>query len=85
MLTSIRHVEAALGDGIKLPVADELANRPLARRSVVAARAIRAGEVFCVDDLACKRPGQGISPLELWNIAGRRAARDYQPDDPIEP
>jgi N-acetylneuraminate synthase len=85
MVTAIRRVELALGSGPKLPAQQELANRPLARRSVVAARTIRAGETISIDDLACKRPGHGISPLELWDVAGRRAGRNYQPDDPIEP
>lgn len=85
MVAAIRHVEAALGSGRKLPASQELGNRPLARRSVVAARAIRAGETIGIEDLACKRPGHGITPLDLWDVAGRRAARDYRPDEPIEP
>ncbi len=85
MVSAIRHVEGALGDGLKRPAPQEVANRSIARRSVVAARPIRAGTVLVVDDLACKRPGHGVSPLDYWDLVGRRALRDYAPDEPIQP
>lgn len=85
MVSAIREVEAALGNGRKLPAPQEAANQAIARRSIVAAHAIRAGALMAADDLACKRPGQGISPLELWDLVGRRARRDYAADEPIEP
>lgn len=85
MVSAIRHVERALGDGLKRPAPQEVANRAIARRSIVAARPIRAGAAFVVDDLACKRPGLGVSPLDYWDLVGRRARRDYAADEPIEP
>jgi N-acetylneuraminate synthase len=85
MIGAIRSVEAALGDGVKRPTASELRNRAVARKSLVAARRIRAGETFGPDDLATKRPGTGLSPM-LWDeVVGRRATRDYAPDEMIEP
>ena len=85
MVSSIRNVEQALGSPVKAPAASESANRPIARRSVVAARAIRRGETLSADMLASKRPGHGISPMHLWSLLGRPAGRDYEPDDAIEP
>jgi N-acetylneuraminate synthase len=85
MVSAVRRIEAALGDGRKRPAPEEAANRPIARRSVVAARPIRAGAMLTADDLACKRPGHGVSPLQFWDLVGRRAGRDYAADEPIDP
>lgn len=85
LITAIRNVEAALGSPIKQPVADELPNRPIARRSVVAAVPIARGAVLTADMLTAKRPGTGISPLALWDLVGGTAARDYAVDEAIEP
>jgi N,N'-diacetyllegionaminate synthase len=84
MVTAIRNVEQALGDGIKRPTEPELANRGVARRSLVARRAIARGEVFGIDNLAAKRPGVGISPMAWDCIVGRPAPRDFAADELIE-
>ncbi len=84
MIAGIRNIERALGDGRKVPAAQELGNRDVARRSLVAARAIRKGEVFVADSLACKRPGHGVSPMVYWDVLGQRAPRDFAPDELIE-
>ena len=78
MVRAIRHVELALGDGIKRPSASELKNKPIARKSLVAARHIRAGERFSAENLAAKRPGTGISPMQWDAVIGRVAVRDFQ-------
>jgi N-acetylneuraminate synthase len=84
MIAGIRSVEAALGDGIKRPTASELRNRSIARKSLVAARPIRAGEPFSPDNVDTKRPGTGLSPM-LWDeLIGRPASRDYAADELIE-
>jgi len=83
MIEGIRAVELALGDGIKRPAESELKNRPVVRKSLVAARAIRAGERFDAASLAAKRVGSGRSPMELWDLIGLAAQRDYGPDDVI--
>jgi N-acetylneuraminate synthase len=85
MVSSIRNVEQALGSPVKAPAPSESGNRPVARRSVVAARAIRRGETLLADMLTSKRPGLGISPMDLWGLLGRPAGRDYERDDAIEP
>lgn len=85
MVRAIRNVEAAMaGDGIKRPSASERRNRPIARRSLVAARAIRAGEPFTAQNLAAKRPGTGISPMRWDEVVGRLASRDYLMDELVE-
>lgn len=85
MVSAIRNIEVAVtGDGIKRPSPSEIGNRPIARKSLVAARAIAAGEAFGADNLAAKRPGTGISPMRWDEVIGRRAPRDFAADELIE-
>jgi N,N'-diacetyllegionaminate synthase len=84
MVRSIRNIEQAIGDGAKVPTASESRNMPIARKSVVAARAIQAGEPFSDENLAAKRPGTGMSPMRWPDLIGRRAPRDFVPDEMIE-
>jgi N,N'-diacetyllegionaminate synthase len=84
LVRGIRNVEAALGDGAKRPMPSELDTRRVARKSLVAARAIRAGEQLTKDAVAIKRPGTGVSPAELERALGRRVRRDLAADDVIE-
>jgi N-acetylneuraminate synthase len=84
MVRAIRNVEAAIGgDGIKRPSASEIGNRPIARKSLVAATPIRAGELFTPANLAAKRPGTGISPMCWDEVIGRPAPRDFALDELI--
>jgi N,N'-diacetyllegionaminate synthase len=84
MVTAIRNVEQALGDAIKRPTPSESKNRPIARKSLVAAQPIRKGEAFTPKNMTVKRPGTGLSPM-LWDeTCGRIAQRDYQVDELIE-
>jgi len=84
LVSGIRRVEQALGDGEKKPQAAELANREVARKSVVAARKISKGAAISADDLCVKRPGTGIPPVRLWDLIGRRADRTYSKDEQID-
>lgn len=84
MVQGIRHVEEALGDGIKRPSACELKNIPIVRRSIFAARDIRRGETFTEKDLIAKRPGTGISPMRWDQVVGSHAKRDFHDDEMIE-
>lgn len=84
MVDAIRNVEVALGDGVKRPSASELKNKPIARKSMVAIRAIRAGEAFSADNVGTKRPGTGISPMRWDEVMGRPAPRDFTADELIE-
>lgn len=83
MVTAIRQVEQALGDGIKIPSASELKNKPIARKSLVASRAIRAGQTFSEENLTSKRPGNGVSPMEYWAYLEKLAERDYGEDETL--
>jgi N,N'-diacetyllegionaminate synthase len=71
MVSSIRNVEASLGDGIKAPVPCEVPNRAVARKSVVATRALAAGHTLVSADLEIKRPGNGLAPKLLPALIGR--------------
>jgi N,N'-diacetyllegionaminate synthase len=84
MVAAIRRIELALGDGIKRVTPSEAENLASARKSLVAAKAIRAGELFDQANLAVKRPGTGISPMRWDEVLGRPASRDYGPDELIE-
>lgn len=80
LVDGIRRVELALGSAVKKPTAAELKNR-VARKSLVAARAIRKGERFTLENLAAKRPGFGLSPMRWDAVIGRRAKKDFAPDE----
>jgi len=85
LVGDIRIVERALGNTRKAPAAAEVGNRPIARRSIVAARRIARGEPLSAEALAVKRPGGGVSPMEFWDLLGRPASRDFDVDEAIEP
>lgn len=84
MVTAIRQVELALGTPRKHPAPSEIANSAVARKSIVAARGIKAGEPFSEENLCIKRPGTGIPPLRYWEMLGRPAGRDYAADELVE-
>ena len=81
MVSAIRDVEQALGDGVKRPTATELKNRSVARKSLVAERALLRGDKFV---LACKRPGTGLSPFEYWRMVGQLSTKDYAADELLD-
>jgi N,N'-diacetyllegionaminate synthase len=78
MVRRIREVEQALGSSVKAPNAAELPVRALVRRSVTLVRAVNAGEVISAADLTLMRPGDGIAPKHLAELAGRRAAHPLE-------
>lgn len=84
MISGIRHIEKALGNGIKKPSPSEMKNRPVVRKSIVAARRIKKGERFVERNITVKRPGTGICPMRWDEIIGRRANRNYEKDDMLE-
>ena len=84
LIEAVRTVEAALGDGRKRPMPCEEDTRRVARRSLVAARALRAGERLTVDCIRIKRPGTGISPVDLERALGRVVRRDIGADEVID-
>lgn len=84
MVRSNRHIERAIGSGIKKPTASELRNILVARKSIVAATPILAGEIFSEKNLTVKRPGMGLDPMRWDEVIGTVATRDYQPDEVIK-
>lgn len=76
LVKGIRDVEAAFGDGVKMPSASELPVRALVRRSVTVARTVPAGAQLGPDDITLMRPGTGIAPGDFEAVIGRRAIRD---------
>lgn len=83
MVDSIRNIERALGNKEKVVSPSEAENKTVARKSIVAAKTIRKGELFTEDNLTVKRPGTGISPM-CWDIVvGKVSDRDYEIDELI--
>lgn len=83
MVTAIRNVLKALGDGHKAPSRSELDNIFVVRKSIVAARPIEKGETLSDSNLSVKRPGGGISPMRWDEVVGRPASRDFYKDEMI--
>lgn len=84
MVSSIRHIEQALGNGEKTVSPSERKNLPIARKSIVARKAIQKGELLTEENITVKRPGSGISPMRWFDVLGTRAIRDFEEDELIE-
>jgi N,N'-diacetyllegionaminate synthase len=83
LISAVRNIEKAMGTGYKAPSPSELKNKAIARKSIVAARDIKAGEIFTEDNITIKRPGSGISPMMWFDILGKAAVRNFQTDELI--
>ena len=84
MIDAIVNIEKALGNGMKKPSKSELKNKDIVRKSIVAKREIKKGEIFTEDNITVKRPGNGISPMRWYEVLGKVASRDYKEDELIE-
>ena len=84
MVDGIRKIELALGSNEKKPSEIELKNRLVARKSIVAKKAIKAGEELTEDNITTKRPGSGINPMKWNKVIGTKAVRDFEEDELIE-
>lgn len=84
MIKSIRNIDQALGNGVKEPSLKEIENRKIVRKSIVAAREIKKGEIFTQNNLIIKRPGVGISPMKWDKILGKKSKYNFQKDDLIK-
>ena len=84
LVDGIRNIELAKGAFEKIPTQSELKNRTVARKSIVAARAVKCGELLTEENLTTKRPGNGISPMRWNEIVGTKAKRDFMEDELIE-
>ena len=85
MVMAIRNIEKAIGgSGLKEVSKSEAKNKPIARKSIVATKTIKKGDLFSVENLTVKRPGTGISPMQWDNVIGKTAKKDFEEDDLIE-
>lgn len=78
MIDAIRQVNLALGDGVKRASQSEIANKEIARKSIVAVSDINKGDVFSSENIAIKRPGTGKSPYSYWDVLGTKASRNIK-------
>lgn len=84
MVTAIRHIEIAAGDGVKRPSKSEMKNIEIVRKSIVASKRIKKGELLTSENIAAKRPGTGISAMRWNEVIGTKAIHDYEEDEMIE-
>ena len=84
MVDAIRNIELSMGTGIKEPADSEKKNIAIARKSIVANKSIKKGEILTEQNLTVKRPGDGISPMKWFEIIGTKAIRDFEEDELIE-
>lgn len=84
MVDAIRNIELAVGTTGKCVSPSERKNIVIARKSIIAARDIKTGEIFTEDNLTVKRPGNGVSPMKWDEVIGQRAIRDFREDELIE-
>lgn len=84
MISAIRNVESAFGNGEKKPAESEKKNMEVARKSIIAKQNISRGEIFSEENLTVKRPGSGISPMRWFEVIGKTAIRDFKEDELIE-
>ena len=83
MVKAIRNIELALGSSVKQPSKSEIPNIQIVRKSIVASAAIKKGEKLSEDNLAIKRPENGISPMQWDEVIGNIAQKDYEVDELI--
>lgn len=81
---NVRRIDVMAGEGGKKITESERRNINIARKSIVAKRPISKGEFFTADNITCKRPGNGISPMKWYDILGSSAIRDFDEDELIE-
>ncbi|HDL5787668.1 TPA: N-acetylneuraminate synthase, partial [Mannheimia haemolytica] len=80
----IRAVEKSLGSSEKLVTNSEAKNKIVARKSIIAARPIKKGEIFTTENITTKRPGNGISPMFWYDVLGKEAQQDFEEDQLIQ-
>ena len=84
MVSGIRNILRALGDEKKIVTKSEFKNKDLVRKSLVAIKVIKKGDLFTENNVGCKRPGHGISPMKIDQIIGQNSKKDFSIDDIIE-
>ncbi|HVD98326.1 MAG TPA: N-acetylneuraminate synthase [Cytophagaceae bacterium] len=80
MVDSIRHIEQAIGNGTKEPSSSEKKNIAIARKSIHLNKDLKAGHILTENDLIMKRPGDGISPMKMDEVVGKKIKSDLNED-----
>jgi len=83
LVDGVRRIEVMAGSDKKIVTASERKNKIVARKSIVAKCDIKAGEMFTEENITCKRPGNGISPMMWYDVLGNKAERDFCADELI--
>ena len=83
LVSSIRNIEVAMGDGKKTCTEEERKNIIVARKSIVAKTDIKKGDILTEDNITTRRPGNGVSPMKWFDVLGTRAVKDFQEDELI--
>ena len=84
LVKNVRRMELMIGCGQKIVTESEAKNKIVARKSIVASRKIEEGEVFSEENITCKRPGNGISPMNWYDLIGKKAEKSFEEDQLIE-
>jgi N,N'-diacetyllegionaminate synthase len=84
MIFAIRNIEIAMGSRIKKPSKSETANIKIVRKSLVASKNIKKGEIFTEQNLTAKRPGDGLSPFKIIKFLGKKSLKNYKKDQQIK-
>ncbi len=84
MVRAIRNIELAIGSDQKSPAESEIKNISIARKSIIALKNIKKGDIFTEENITVKRPGNGISPMRWFEVIGQKAVRDFNEDELIE-
>ena len=84
MVKSIREIELSLGSKVKYPTLSEQKNIVIARKSIIAKTDIQKGEKLTKENLDIKRPGNGMSPMRINEVLGKKAIRNFAKDELIE-
>lgn len=83
LVENVRRAETMMGCGRKIVTPSEEKNKIVARKSIVAKTSIEKGEIYTEENITCKRPGNGISPMHWYDILGKIAEYSFNPDDLI--
>jgi sialic acid synthase SpsE len=84
MVDDIRMVEKILGSEIKHVTTSEKKNIYIVRKSIVASKFIKKNENFTIENITCKRPGTGISPVFFKKLLGKKSVKNFNTDDLIK-
>ena len=81
LIKNIRIIEQSIGNGEKILQKCELKNKIIARKSLFAHKDIEKGELFSQENIIAKRPGNGVNPMDYWDLIGTKTSKDYSLGD----